>query len=62
MLVPDAEELSGIGAAYAAGIALGVYTDEVFGQMKRTRYLPQMEEERRRKKTAGWRAAVGKVL
>lgn len=62
VLVPDAEELSGIGAAYAAGIALGVYTDEVFGQMKRTRYLPKMDKDRRQKKTAGWKAAVGKVL
>ena len=27
--VPDAEEFSGIGAAYAAGRGLGLYGDEV---------------------------------
>lgn len=62
VLVPDAEELSGIGAAYAAGIALGVYSDDVFGQMRRTRYNPKMDEERRQKKIKGWNEAVGAVI
>ena len=38
--VPSAEELSGIGAAYAAGIAAGIFDREkVFSQMTRTKFL-----------------------
>lgn len=62
VLVPDAEELSGIGAAYAAGIALGVFAPDVFEQMKRERYTPKMTAGRRVKKIGGWKEAVGKVL
>lgn len=62
VLVPDAEELSGIGAAYAAGISLGVYSDDVFAQMRRTRYCPGMDADRRLKKTTGWKAAVRSVI
>ena len=62
VLVPDAEELSGIGAAYAAGIGLGMYGGEVFERIRRKRYVPSMEEERRTVKYAGWKKAVGTVL
>ena len=62
VLVPDAEELSGIGAAYAAGIGLGMYGGEVFERIRRKRYVPSMEEERRTAKYAGWKKAVGTVL
>ena len=41
VLVPDAEELSGIGAAYAAGRGLGLYGDEVFTRLKRREYAPE---------------------
>ena len=60
--VPDSEELSGIGAAYAAGLATGFYTDEVFGTLKRTAYLPSMEEEVRAARREGWRRAVQSVM
>ena len=61
--VPDAEELSAIGAAYAAGIALRVFDrDEVFGRMKRTAFTPVMEEARRKEKYDGWKAAVAQTL
>lgn len=33
--VPEAEELSGIGAAYAAGLAVGLYDESIFAQMTR---------------------------
>lgn len=62
VLVPDAEELSGIGAAYAAGIALGVFTQDVFEQIKRKRYCAEMGEDKREKKILGWKKAVDKVL
>ena len=61
--VPSAEELSGIGAAYAAGIAAGIYNrEEVFGQMSRTKFSPKMDVSERNKKYQGWKAAVEQVL
>lgn len=61
--VPSAEELSGIGAAYAAGIAVGMYKrDEVFAKMSRTKFEPLMDAQEREEKYAGWKAAVAQVL
>lgn len=61
--VPSAEELSGIGAAYAAGIAAGIYTrEEVFAKMTRQKFEPKMGEEERNSKYKGWKAAVAQVL
>nr|WP_294678358.1 glycerol kinase GlpK [uncultured Blautia sp.] len=61
--VPSAEELSGIGAAYAAGIAAGIYSrDEVFAKMSRTKFEPAMDKTVREQKYAGWKEAVSKVL
>lgn len=60
--VPNAEELSGIGAAYAAGIAVGLYTKAVFTRLERRKYEPDMERDRREQKINGWKAAVEKVL
>ena len=62
VLVPDAEELSGIGAAYAAGRGLGLYGDEVFTRLKRREYAPNMCEDTRVRKYNGWKDAVGHVL
>ena len=59
--VPDAEELSGIGAAYAAGLAAGLSDQPVFGRLKRTSYDPQMPPEIRKKKTVGWQEAVNRA-
>jgi len=61
--VPGGEELSGIGAAYAAGISLGLYDkDELFGRIERTRFEPKMPEEMWKKKIDGWKNAVRLVL
>lgn len=62
VLVLDAEELSGIGAAYAAGRGLGLYGDEVFTRLKRREYAPKMCEDTRVRKYNGWKDAVGHVL
>ncbi len=59
--VPDSEELSGIGAAYAAGLATGVFTDEVFNKMNRKTYTPDMAQDVRAKKYEGWWDAVRRV-
>ncbi|MEG1847731.1 MAG: glycerol kinase [Lachnospiraceae bacterium] len=61
--VPEAEELSGIGAAYAAGIAMGIYDREtLFARMQRTAFKGQMKEEVRHIRYKGWQDAVGHVL
>ncbi len=61
--VPDEEELSGIGAVYAAGIGMGFYKkDSVFGRISRKKYAPSMELELREKKLDGWKKAVKMVL
>ena len=59
--IPDSEELSGIGAAYAAGLSAGIFTEEVFGTLKRTSYEPRMDEETRQRLLAGWKDAVRMV-
>ncbi|MBE5910101.1 FGGY-family carbohydrate kinase [Pseudobutyrivibrio sp.] len=59
--VPNQEELSGIGAAYLAGISLGMWSDEIFSKMKRNTYSPVMDERLAKDKYAGWKAAVEKV-
>lgn len=58
---PEREELSGMGAAFCAGIAAGVYTREIFQSLRRRRLAPEMEETLRKTKRAGWRQAV-KIL
>lgn len=61
--VPSDEELSGIGAAYAAGIGAGVYQkDALFSDEGRTIYHPDMTEAVRQEKYQGWKAAVSGVL
>lgn len=62
--VPGAEELSGIGAAYAAGIGFGILNkDKVFGEKNNSMvYSPSMSPEMREQKQDGWREAVNLVL
>lgn len=60
--IPDAEELSGIGVAYVAGISLGIWTDTIFQKTKRNKYAPSMKEEDRSSKYQGWKQAVQSIL
>lgn len=60
--VPDSEELSGIGPAYAAGLALGVWDESIFGKLNRVKYEPEMDGGIRERKYGGWKAAVDRVL
>jgi glycerol kinase len=63
VMVPTCEELSGIGAAYMAGIALGLYDkDNIFANMQRKQFEPIMDENTRQKKYDGWLKAVNMVL
>lgn len=60
--VPNAEELSGIGAAYAAGLALNIYDRSIFDKTQRKKFVPMMKHGEREMKYAGWKEAVGLVL
>ncbi|WP_334195727.1 glycerol kinase [Muricomes intestini] len=60
--VPDSEEFSGIGPAYAAGLALGIWDETIFENMNRVKYEPQMKKALRKEKYEGWKAAVKTVL
>lgn len=62
VLVPAQEELSGIGATYAAGLAVGLYDERIFDRMERTAYEPEMKPEEASRLYEGWKAAVGRVL
>lgn len=62
VLVPNAEELSAIGPAYAAGLRLGLWDETIFIKLKRTAYKPSMEDKKRTQKYAGWKEAVKSVL
>lgn len=60
--VPEVEELSAMGAAYGAGLAVGVYNPEVFNRIRRERYQSSMTPEKRQELLAGWRQAVRRTL
>lgn len=60
--VPEREELSGMGAAFCAGIAAGIYSRDIVQSVRRTRYSPQMEGALRQQKQAGWKQAVETLL
>lgn len=60
--VPDAEELSGIGAAYAAGIAMKFYDETIFTKIHRKKYEPLIGGELRNRKYEGWKSAVAMIL
>ena len=55
---PDAEELSGIGAAYMAGISCGLYTENVFRTLHYRTFAPAMPAEERQRRLAAWQSAV----
>ena len=63
MRIPADEELSGIGAAYAAGLAIGLYQREaLFENDRRTSFIPSMEETEREKRYQGWKEVVLRTL
>jgi glycerol kinase len=56
--VPDHEELSAMGAAYMAGITLGLYPPTVFSRPARIRYQPRMDNDSRFRRYQGWQDAL----
>ena len=55
---PDAEELSGIGAAYMAGISAGLYTERVFEVLRYRDFTPAMDAAKRARRLDDWTHAV----
>ncbi len=63
VVVPKLQELSGMGAAYLAGISAGLYSDKtIFSTAGQTVYAPKMAKERSRRLYAGWQDAVARTL
>lgn len=63
VMVPQLQELSGMGAAYAAGIAAGLYDGQaVFSNGKRREYRRKMEEPKSAELYKGWKRAVRLAL
>lgn len=60
--VPNAEELSGIGAAYMAGLALKLWNTDIYERIQMTCFLPSLEQEKRDRKYQGWKEAVKKCM
>lgn len=62
-MIAEHEELSGTGAGYIAGIAMGLYDYETLlrGQENHT-FRPQMSDEERAARLSGWDRAVQAVL
>lgn len=61
--VPELEELSGMGAAYAAGAAVGLYDlNTVYERIQHLEYDPGMEDGRRYALYSGWKQAVRQTL
>lgn len=56
--VSNTEELSGTGAGYMAGLALGVWDESVFENIERTCYTPVMSSAMRARKVIGWERSV----
>jgi glycerol kinase len=60
--VNENEELSAIGAAWMAGMALGVYPSKIHDTLKRRRCTPIMDGAERERRLSGWREAVAKAI
>lgn len=56
------KELSGLGAAYLAGVSAGVLDPKTLCTTAHTAFRPEMQPAVRQKKLAGWHAAVEDVL
>lgn len=60
--VPTLQELSGMGAAYAAGIAVGLYdSNRIYANIEYQSYEPHMVLSRQQQLYRGWQEAINKV-
>jgi glycerol kinase len=58
LVVPANEECSGAGAAWMAGIALGIYDGAALARPPRTVYRPVMGDAERSRRLRGWQEAL----
>jgi len=63
VIVPEVAETTALGAAYLAGIATGLWTEEQVREMWReaARYEPRMEEAEREELLGRWREALARA-
>jgi len=62
---PEVLETTALGAAWLAGMRAGIYPDMdgFAARWKRdAQFTPQMEEEARERRYAGWKDAIGRTL
>ena len=61
--IPQLQELSGMGAAYMAGISAGLYDPEtIYDCIEYTKYEPDMTPQARQQHLTGWKDAVKQVI
>lgn len=61
--VSNREELSGIGAAYMAGLSIGLYDNTIFTKhILYNKYEPLMEKSIKDLKKIGWEKAINSIL
>lgn len=61
--IPDIQELSGMGAAYAAGFSSGLYDPEkIYEHVRYETYSPDMDENSRMQHYSGWKEAIRQTL
>jgi glycerol kinase len=60
VVVPEVAETTALGAAYLAGVGIGLWTIDQLSSAWRVkdRYEPEMSEDRRGSLLAGWHQAV----
>ena len=60
----EIEEVSALGAAYAAGLAIGLWSnvDDLAAPHAGKRYVPRMRADERRRLYSGWKEAIGRTL
>lgn len=61
--VPDLQELSGMGAAYMAGIAIKIYDEtSIYQHIQRREFVPHISCQQRDELYVGWKEAIARTL
>lgn len=62
LLVSSNQELSGLGAAYMAGLGCGLYSEDVFENIQRKEYTPKETKETVWRQREGWKKNVSHMI
>lgn len=60
--VSENAEMSALGAAFAAGIKIGMYPENIYSGESGSTYLPVMENDRRKELLKGWKQSVDMIF